>query len=268
MQLNLLTSSSNTGLQIISDFPYLFDLAKCSKCQQFILLRSTNKLYGANEDCCCIHEIDVPFLVNTDLAFRLDTVDKEIFDSYQNYFIPDKFNWVILPEYYWDMYVGGDIVAEYMSDKDQYILIDKTTMQPIQQIQMFKYRRSSDFMRVTFMEQLSGLLNRQCTLGMPESFYNLENDESIRKVFDSKAAMGRVLCRFKNDRVDVMMYLYKGLFSLAKADTLEMDVRFDRYESATFMATFKPKKKKNPLKFNTYGIPFQERIHCMFINIS
>lgn len=268
MQLNLLTSSSDTGLQIISDFPYLFDLAKCSKCQQFVLLKSTNKLYGGSDDCCCIHEIDVPFLVNTDLAFRIDMTDKELFESYQNYFIPDKFSWVILPDYYWDMYIGGDIVCVFSYDADQYILVDKTTKQPIQQIQMFKYRRSSDFSRVTFMSQLEGLLNRQLTLKQPETFYNLETDANIRTMFDSKAAMGRILCNFKNDNVNVMMYLYKGLFTLAKADTLDLDIRFDAYETSTFMATFKPKKKKNPLKFNSYGVPFQEKIHCMFINIS
>ena len=30
------------------------------------------------------------------------------------------------------------------------------------------------------------------------------------------------------------------------------------------MTTFKPKKKRNPLMFNTYGVPFSEKIYCMF----
>ena len=123
MQLNIQTSSSE--MVPISDFQYLCDLAKCSKCQMFTVLRSTNKLYGANDDCCCIHEVDIPFLVNTDLMFRLDCIDKDLLTQYKNFFIPEKFNWVILPDYYWDMYIGGDLISEYSYTDDQYIILDK-----------------------------------------------------------------------------------------------------------------------------------------------
>lgn len=265
MQLDILTSSSE--LIPISDFKYLYDLARCSKCQMFTLLKSTNKLYGASDDCCCIHEIDVPFLVNTDLIFRLDCIDKELISTYERFFIPDKFNWVILPDYYWNMYIEGDLISEYNYDQDQYIILDRTTKQPIQQIQMLKYRACNDFARSIFMNQLEGLLMRISRLSNPESFYNIHNDENIRKAFDSKAAMGRFLCKFENNNIRIMFYFYKGLFSLAKADTLDLDIRFDIYENHLFMATFIPRKKKNPLNFNTYGVSFQERIHCMFVNM-
>lgn len=265
MRLHIQTSGSE--MIPITDFQYIYDLARCSKCQMFTLLRSTNKLYGASDDCCCIHEIDVPFLVNTDLYFRLDLIDKAYLDNYKTFFIPDKFNWVILPDYYWDMYIGGDLVEYYDPELDQYILLDKTTKTPIQQIQMYKFRDCNDYDRMNFMNQLDGFLNRIRFLSIPEHFSNIETDTNIRKAFDSKAAMGRFLCRMKNERTDVAFYFYKGLFSLAKADTLDLDIRFDRYDSHLFMATFIPKKKKNPLTFNTYGVSFQERIHCMFINI-
>lgn len=265
MQLNIQTSSSE--MIPISDFQYLYDLAKCSKCQMFTVLRSTNKLYGANDDCCCIHEVDIPFLVNTDLIFRLDCIDKDLLIQYKNFFIPENFNWVILPDYYWDMYIGGDLISEYNYADDQYIILDKTTRMPIQQIQMFKSRSCNDYGRATFMTQLEGLLNRIPRLSEARSFIGVHEDENIRKAFDNKAAMGRFLCRMRNDNTDVMFYFYKGLFSLAKADTLDLDIRFDKYDTRLFMATFKPKKKKNPLTFNTYGISFQEKIHCMFINM-
>ncbi len=261
LQLNIQTS--NSEMIPISDFQYLYDLARCSKCQMFILLKSTNKLYGASDDCCCIHEIDVPYLVNTDLVFRIDCVDKNMILSYKNFFIPEKFNWVILPDYYWNMYMNGDLIAEYNYDQDQYIILDKTTKTPIQQIQMLK----NNYARLAFMNQLEGLINRIPRLHQPELFVGIHEDVNIRKAFDSKAAMGRFLCRMKNSNIDVMFYFYKGLFSLAKADTLDLDIRFDKYDSRLFMATFKPKKKKNPLLFNTYGVSFQERIHCMFINM-
>lgn len=265
LQLNIQTSSSK--MIPITDFQYLYDLARCSKCQMFTLLRSTNKLYGASDDCCCIHEIDVPFLVNTDLIFRMDCIDKDMISSYKDFFIPDKFNWVILPDYYWDMYINGDLISEYNYEQDQYIILDRTTKTPVQQIQMLKYRACSDYARLTFSNQLEGLINRMPRLGKPELFIGIHEDENIRKAYDSKAAMGRFLCRMKNDNIDVMFYFYKGLFSLAKADTLDLDIRFDMYDTQLFMATFKPKKKKNPLSFNTYGVSFQERIHCMFINM-
>lgn len=267
LQLQIQTSTSK--MIPISDLRYLYELARCSKCTMFILLKSTNKLYGTTEDCTSIHEIDIPYLVNTDLMFRLDQFDStKIYQDESEYFIPNEFNWVILPSYYWDMYISGDIESCYDPNLDQYVLYDKTIKQPIQdQIQMYKYRDSSDFVRFDFMKQLEGFLLRKRTLGNPEIFTNMQDDENIKKVFENKVSIGRVLCRAKNENIDVLFYLYKSLFSLAKNDTLDLEIRFDRYQTSTFMITFKPKKKKNPLKFNTYGVPFSEKIHCMFINM-
>ena len=156
---------------------------------------------------------------------------------------------------------------KYSYEDDIYLILDKTTKTPIQQIQMLKYRACDDYDRATFMNQLEGFLNSLPRLMPPQTFSGIQNDENIRKAFDSKAAMGRFLCRMKNDNIDVLFYFYKGLFSLAKADILDLDIRFDTYENKCFMATFKPKKKKNPLTFNTYGVAFSEKIHCMFINM-
>lgn len=266
MQLELLTSSFE--MKPISDFHYIYDLARCSKCQIFTLLKHTNKLYGVPEyDCAAIHEIDVPFLVNTDLMFKFDSSDRDMLNNYKEFFIPEKFNWVILPDYYWDMYIGGDLISEYSYELNKYIILDKTTKQPIHQIHMYRYRPCDDFQRMEFMNQLSGMLRRFNTLRTPESFSNIHEHPSIRKAFDSKSSMGRFLCRMKNDNIDVLFYFYKALFSLAKADSLDLDIQFDIYETNLFMATFKPKKKKNPLTFNTYGVPFQEKIRVMFINM-
>ena len=85
MRLQIQTSSSD--MIPITDMRYIFDLARCSKCQMFILSKATNKLYGASDDCCSIHEIDVPFLVNTDLMFRVDPETKAIIDKYDTFFI-------------------------------------------------------------------------------------------------------------------------------------------------------------------------------------
>ena len=265
LQLKPLTSSSN--INYIDNFEYLYELARCSKCQMFIAFRGTNKLYGATDDCCCIHEINVPFTINSDLHFRLNKIDKRIFDSNKNFFIPDQFNWVILPEYYWNMYIGGDLITEYDYDSDQYIILDKTTKTPIDQIQMYKCRDCNDFDRMNFLNQLTGLFSRINTLMPPVSFFGLENDVNIRKAFDNKTSMGRVLCRMKNEYTDVVFYFYKGLFSLAKADTLSMDVQFDKYETKLFLATFKPKKKKNPITLPTFDFFFEEKIYCMFANM-
>lgn len=264
--LQLQIQTSTTNMIPIKDFQYICDLAKCSKCNLFVLLKSTNKLYGANDDCCCIHEIDVPFLVDTDLIFRMDEVDKEILASYKNFFVPDRFNWVILPDYYWEMYVSGDLVTKYIDER--YFIIDRTTGLPIQQIQMFRSNPEFDLSKAAILRQLEGYLLRIRQLSYPEFFTNVEQDPKIRQAFDSKAAMGRFLCNFKNENINVLFYFYKGMFSLAKADTLDLEIRTDLYNRNCFMATFKPKKKKNPLTFNTYGVAFQEKIHCMYINMA
>ena len=233
----------------------------------FILLQRTNKLYGTSDDGCCIHEIDVPFLVKTDLMFRLDMIPKELMEYTGTFFIPANFSWTILPDYYWEMYKGGDIFTEYDYDTESYLLFDKTTKQPIQQIHTSKIRYEDDFLMQNFMNQLEGLLLRQTRLLPAITFSNMEQNPSIRKTYDSKTAMGRNACKLKIGDRDVILYIFKGLFSLAKADTLEIDIRFDAYERNLFMATFRPKKKKNPLTFNPYGVAFQEKIHCMYINM-
>lgn len=265
MLLNILTSSSD--LNIISDFQYLYELARCSKCQMFILLARTNKLYGASDDCSSIHEIDVPFLVNTDLEFRLDSVDKDMISKVDSFFVPDKYPWVILPSYYWDMYKGGDIYASYDSFKDVFILYDKTTNSPIDQVQMYKHVVKYDYDRNNFINQLDHYFNRLYTLDIPYNFYQMHQHPMIRKAYDSKAAMGRFLCRFTNEIIDVAIYFYKGIFTLGKSDTLDLDIRFDKFNTNQFMITYKPKKKKNPITFNKYGVPFREVIYCMYINI-
>lgn len=265
MQLNILTSNSNPIA--ITDMKYLYDLAKCSKCQSFIVLKSTNKMYGVPEDSCCIHEIDIPFLVNTDLMFNIDIESKAVFEKYTDFFIPEECPIVILPLYYWDMYYGGDIEYAYDKSQEQYFLLDKTTKTPIDQIHMYKYNPRIDFERINFMNQLECFLKRQNNLGPVLSFDNMENNEYIRQAYDNKKTMGRVLCKLKYCNRDIAFYFFKGLFSLSKSDSLSIDIRFDMYETETFMATFKPKKKKNPLTFNTYGVPFSEKIHCMYRSI-
>lgn len=265
MQLQILTSISN--MQPISDLPYLFDLAKCAKCQKAVALKSTNKLYCTSEDSSAIHEIDIPFLLNTDILFRLDQETKAVMEKYTEFFIPDMYKHVILPSCYWEMYIGGDILADFDYGRDQFILYDKTTNQKIDQIQMFSCRETSDYDIIEFFGQLEGYFNRCRTLGEPHEFHDMQNNEAVRYVYDNKVSAGRVLCKLQNDKVNTAFYFYKGMFSLAKSDTLDIDLRFDKFQTSTFMLTFKPKRKKNPLKFNTYGVPFSERIHCMFISI-
>lgn len=262
MQLNILTSSSSPI--IIEDMKYLYDLARCSKCQSFVVLKSTNKMYGASDDSCCLHEIDIPFLVNTDLLFRVDIESKPIIEAHTHFFIPEKYPYIILPIYYWDMYAGGDIECNYDKTQEQYILIDKNTMMPIEQIHMYKYNPCLDFEKINFINQLDSFFMRQNTLGPKIIFEGMENDPAIRQAYDSKKSAGRVLCKLNDGNRDIMFYFFKGLFSLAKSDTLDIDVQFDRFDSGTFMTTFRPKKKRNPLMFNTYGVPFSEKIYCMF----
>lgn len=265
LQLQFQTSSSN--MIPITDFKYIYELARCSKCTAFVLLKSTNALYGFDGDCCCIHEIQVPFQVNTDLIFRTDTIAKDLINRYDNFFIPDKFNWVILPEYYWPMYAGGDI--ETVFSDGIYILIDKTTKQPIEQFHMYKALPNNDFMYITLISQLTNFFLRVQTLNpIPETFGGMQDDPIIRKIYDGKAVMGRSLVHLKNDNMDVAFYLYKGLFTLNKADILNIDIRFDMLDSNTFMASFRPIKKRNPMSRDDYGVPFQEVIHCMFVNIA
>ena len=267
MQLQIQTSTSSPIP--VKDIQYIYDLARCSRCSIFALIKSTNKLYGANDEFTSIHEIDVPFLVNTDLIFRIDQFPSTFAETEIEYFIPSKFNWVLLPTSYWEMYINGDIAPVYHADKDQFILYDNTTKWPIHdQIQLHQFRDCNDFIRKTFLNQLEGFFARQFTLNQyPEVFTSMQDNEFIRKVYDNKVYIGRVLCRLANDNIDVAFYIFKSMFPLAKMDTLEIEIRFDMFQKSAFMVTFKPKKKKNPVRFNRYGVPYSEKIHCMYVNL-
>ena len=265
MRLNIPTSDINTGIRYLPDLKYLFDLARCAKCQMFVLLQSTNKLYGFSDDWCCIHEIDVPYPVDCDLLFRIDEIDKEfILASDNKFFIPKDFDWVILHEDYWEAYVGGDLYSEFDIYLNNFVVKDKNTLKPIMQFMTHRSRESDDYMMRNVFMQLSGYFNRQATLEPPIVYTGLETHPAIRTIFDSKASIGRQLVVLDNK---ITMYLYKGLFTLNKADTLSVEIRFDKFDRNTFLATYYPKKKKNPLLENSYGAPFVERIHCMYLNL-
>lgn len=265
MQLEILTSSS--VLNTINDFQYIYDLAKCSKCQIFALLKSTNKLYGAIDDCSSIHEIDVPFLVNTDLEFYFDPKYRDLIPQFEGFFVPAQFPWVIIPTYYWEMYLAGDIISQYIEEEEVFVLFDKSTMQRIPQVQMYKKLQNYDRQRMYFIRQLEGLFNRMPYLGPIHTFENMHLHPTIKEAYDAKAAAGRFLCRFTNASIDVMIYFYKSMFSLSKSDTLDIDIRFDLFNTKEFLAIYRPKKKKNPVSSNRYGVPYIERIYCMYLNI-
>lgn len=269
MLLNIRTSHSDTGIHYMPDFPYLYDLARCSKCQLFILLSSTNKLYGFIDDCCSIHEIDVPFHVDTDLLFRLDSVSDKSYLDGRKYFAPREFGWFMLPEYYWASYINGDLYSEYDPMINNFVIKDKCTLQPIEFISMRKYRYSDDYMTQDAFNQLDNFIKRQYTLGIPYEFTELEKNPVFRRVYDNKAAIGRQLVKLQSDSGQmILFYIYKSLFTLNKADTLSMEIQFDKFNTSEFMATFKPKRKKNPMLLNTYGTPFEEKIYCMYRNLS
>ena len=267
IQMHFQTSKST--MIPISDLGYIYELARCSKCQNFIVLKSTNCLYGFPNDCSCIHEISIPFPVNTDLTIELEGVNKDLFTKYSSFFIPDKYNWFILPDVYWDMYIKDEIYTDYDFRSDQFILKNKFTSEPIEFIPMSARRIEINYIYQKMISQLEGFFNRWNTLSQKSyTFKNMQNDEGIRYIFDSKVSIGRSLIKLNHGNMNVAFYMYKTLFSLAKSDSLEIDIRFDTFQSNVFMATFRPIKKRNPITTNTYGVPFSERVHCMYVNLN
>ena len=258
--------TSSTSLIPITDFHYIYELARCAKCPNYILLKSTNTLYGFSTDCSCIHEIYVPFQVNTDLTFGFESVKKEILDN-EGFFIPDKFCWFILPNKYWNMYINDQIKCEFDLGLDRYDLYD-TNGQQIECIPMSPYRIEINFTYQKMIQQLEGFMNKLYYLDNPIIFQNMQDNEIIRYIYDNKISIGRSLLKLNSSNINVALYIYKSMFTLAKSDTLDIEIRFDKFQSNLFMATFKPHKKRNPIAIhNPYGVPFNEKIHCMYVNI-
>lgn len=263
MLFQILTSSSE--LNEISDFKYIYNLAVCTKCNMFIALKSTNKLYGSNPESGIIHEVDIPFLLNSDIEFRvIKGLYESAIEKYESFFIPEAYPWIIIPTVYWDMYRNGDIVSIYSNDTD-YLLYDRNTNQLLDQVQMHPVLYS--FERTVFLNHIESYLRRLPVLGYPITIHGIHNDPTVKKVFTGKTTDGATLCTLTEGNLTVSVFLFKGIFNMAKDDTLDVDIQFDKFNSREFMATFKPIKKKNPLKSSKYGVPFREVIRVMYIDV-
>lgn len=264
IQMHFQTSSNS--LVPISDFHYIYELARCAKCPNYILLKSTNTLYGFSLDCACIHEIYVPFQVNTDLTFGFENVKKEILEN-DGFFIPDKYCWFMLPNKYWEAYINNQLRYDFDLSLDRYTLCDIND-EEIEYIPMSSYRVEMNFVYQKMIQQLEGYLNKLNYLDNPIVFKDMHKNEVVRNIYDNKISIGRSLLSLSSDGINAAFYIYKSMFSLAKSDSLDIEIRFDRYQNNLFMATFKPYKKKNPISIsNSYGVPFNEKIHCMYVNI-
>ena len=261
LPMQILTSVSE--LLTINDFKYILSLAKCSKCQMFLVSKMKNKLYGASDESCCIHEIDIPFIVNSDLVFIMDDDAKNLLETFSGeFFVPDKYDHVILPDIYWDDYISGRLYEDFYT-RD--IMMSKNR---IPQIYMYNPKYAPKNMKIIgFLQQFEGLINRLSDLSDAITFTDMELNPYVRQAYDNKITAGRVLCQLEYEGRPINFYFYKGLFSLSKSDTLSIDIRFSMQNPNLFMAIFKPYKKKNPIKFNPYGTPFIDKIYCMYINM-
>lgn len=267
----------NNGRQvtIIENFNYIYELAKCSKCQMFMLIKNSDSLFGGSDDCCCIHEIKMPFCSTVNLLFRTDSIDTELFCKYNNFILMDNQYDILIPDCYIDKYCNDELKVIYCEDK--YVVIDNDNniieQLPLmkdknKQIFMYEFKAWIDFDMLNFIKQVNGLIARFNNLLPGELFIDAHLDENIRNVFDSKVSIGRVMCRFTKNTTDVAFYMYKGLFSLAKADSLDILIRFDKaFPSKIFMASFILRKKKNPISSKLFNLKYQEYVHCLLINL-
>lgn len=262
IQLNFNTSSNH--LIPIADFKYIYELARCAKCQYYILLKETNTLYGFPADCSNIHEIYVPFEVNTDLIFGFESISKEFLLN-ESFFIPSKYKFIV-PSKYWDKYLDNKIYCEFDVSLNEYILLDENR-NIIESVLMnpFSIETLSIYNKMLF--QLEGFFTRLKTLNNPITFKNMQENEVIRYIYDNKIAVGRSLIKLSYNEINIAFYIYKSMFSLAKSDTLDLEIRTDIYQSNIFMATFIPHKARNPISKDISKIPFTEKVHCMYINI-
>lgn len=273
MQLQILTSSIS-NLCPIYNFKFYLELARCSKCQLFILSKATNKLYGSYSTFCCIHEIDIPFMVETDLVFKLDEVDKEILSNNEDFFIPEDFNYVLLPTKYWDNYIKGELKSVYDKIDGIHKIVDKSN-KSIEQIRIFNTDFTQNYEYQIFFNQLNLYLNNLYLYEKPIYITNLESNSSIRNIFDNKVSRGVEYCTLNCGDRKVTFSVFKNLFYLSKSDKLDIEIRFKKYScNKFFILTFIIKKKKNLFNYNNISnnYPdkeyfFKEKVHVMYLNI-
>lgn len=247
----------------------MYEYARCSKCNYILALKSTNRLYGANKEFCGIHEIEAPFEIDSDIFINFLLIEKEIFNNYTEFFVPEDYNCIILPIELWNDYISNKLDKEYNYEKERFDIVDRKTRTLVPQINMFNLKPADSYDENMFFKNVEAFIERQRLLGSPYYVYDFHLNPVVQEVFNSPVSAGSFICELKNDDgLNIVFYIFKSLFSLAKSDKLNLEVRFDRFNTTTFMASFIPIKKKNPLDYNPNNYKYEEKIHVMYLNIA
>lgn len=270
LSLELLTSSSDSNLNLICDLKHIAEIARVSKTNYIYLSKRFNKIFSTNEEPYCIHEIDIPYLVNTDLLIFAPNFDADgVLSKYENFFIPHDFQWVILPDIYWDMYCNGDIIPRFSYEKGCNELLDKSTMVPIDVIYLWKPEQS--YIVSLVMNTIDSFINTKNDWYYIGAYNNLHLNEKFKRVFfEEKVSFGSIPISLPitEGSDPITFYFFKGMVSLNKSDFLNAAFFKNKMYANKYMVVLTPTKKKDPIKGNKYGIPFIEQVYFCYLNIN
>lgn len=261
------TSSSDIDKPyIINDVKYIYECARVTKQKNVFVSKRDNCLYMTSDTFCGIHVVKLPFLVNSDMIIYMGFFNNSVFEHHENFFIPDKFPLVLIPEYYWEMYKNGDII-QFPIDPSTGTgsIVDKHTLKEIEYIQMTN--EYSIYNTSQFLYHLDRYLSSLCSWCNPSSYPNFHtNKDLINGFFDQKTIYGNFLINFYKHDIgrNIPITFFKGMISLNKSDKLDIEIFSNKNRKNIFLLVMHPRKAKNPIKGNKYLEPFYEDVYYAF----
>lgn len=267
---NLLISNSVSDYPniISSDLWYIYECARISKMKFLYVDYISGKMYGIADEAFGIHEMNLPFLNNTDLLLYAPILDKDIIKKYEQFFIPIEFNWAIIPVYYWDMYKAGDIEVNFDISIPRAVLIDKTTKLPIECIYMRNMDQEIQFhMFITVIDRFFMRKSRWINPIYIKNFHT--NPSIINGFFEQKTTFGSFIINIYRDDLkrNIPLTFFKGMIPLNKSDTMDAELYIDSYKKGDYMLVLYPKKKKDPIIGNKYGVPFSDVAYYCYTDL-
>lgn len=252
-----------------TDLWYICECARITKMKFMYLDAKNNKLYGIGDEAFGIHEMNLPFLSNIHLTMYMPAIDKNIVKKYDQFFVDHHFPWAIIPIYYLDMFKAGDIIVDFDMNIPRAILLDKTTKLPIECIYIRNLNQDIQF--DMFNRTLDAFLTRRYRWYNPIYIKDIHKDPNIiNGFFNQKSTFGGFIVNIyrKDLNKQIPLTFFKGMIPLNKSDTMDAELYLDRYNKTNYMLVLYPKKKKDPIVGNKYGIPFSDTAYYCYRDIT
>ena len=165
-------------------------------------------------------------------------------NQYKTFFYEENYPYFLFPENRRGDFVNRNIGLR-LSDRDiGYGFIDMMTGKVLDD-SFITFEYENTFLVQNYFNRIYSFQSRLQTLGESIVFENMQDNEVIMQVMNSKVSQGAQLLTLSANGKNYGFYVFKSLLGpITKADKLTLIIRPDIIEKNKFMITFRVFKKK------------------------